>query len=267
MPPSTKSIQEPSRAGISAPCAVWHEGEATADGARELAHRLGLPLIAPQDNGPPLRLLVTGLGLELRFAHMRPGQGVSVRWLHNRRLQQASAAGEGLIRAVGARRGQRPSVLDATAGLGRDAALLARRGCQVLMVERSPVLAAMLADALHRTAADPEGGELVSHLQLRCGEAVAVMAGLTDIERPDVVYLDPMYPETGKAAKSRKEMQLLQALLGPDPDPPGLLHAALRTARHRVVVKRPRKAPALPGPEPSHEIVGKSTRFDVYLVG
>ncbi|MCC5857282.1 MAG: class I SAM-dependent methyltransferase [Ectothiorhodospiraceae bacterium] len=238
-----------------------------AGAARALADRLGLPLIPPQENGPPLRLLVTGPGLELRLVHMRPGQGVTVQWLHNPRLHQASAAGEGLIRAVGARRGQRPTVLDATAGLGRDAALLARRGCPVLMVERSPVLAAMLADALRRTAAEPEGAELARHLKLHCGEAVSVMAGLTDTDRPDVVCLDPMYPDTGKTAKSRKEMQLLQALLGPDPDPPGLLAAALDTARHRVVVKRPRKAPALPGPEPSHRIVGSSTRFDVYLVG
>lgn len=260
MPSATPSSTDPT-------CAIWHEGDSTAAAAQALAARLGLPLLAPQTTGPTLRLVVTADGLELRHTEMRPGQGVRIQWLHNRRLDQASAAGEGLIRAVGARRGQRPSVLDATAGLGRDAALLARRGCRVTMVERSPILAAMLADTLQRTASDPDGTDLVTRLQLRCGDAATVMTGLADADRPDVVYLDPMYPETGKAAKSRKDMQLLQALLGPDPDPPGLLEAALHIARLRVVVKRPRKAPPLTGREPSHAITGKSTRFDVYLVG
>lgn len=247
-------------------CAVWFDQPGLETTARELAERLGLALLDPRNTGPGLRLVITTEGLELRGACMRAGQGIRVRWLDNPRLQQASAASEGLIRAVGARRGERPSVLDATAGLGRDAALLAARGCPVLMVERSPVLAAMLADALERIAAQPESAELAARLRLQEGDAVEVMQTLGEAERPDVVYLDPMYPETGKAAKSRKDMQLLQQLLAPDPDPPGLLQAALQTARKRVVVKRPRKAPALTGPECSHQIVGKSTRFDVYLL-
>lgn len=248
-------------------CAICYDHEALLHAAHGLASRLGLPLLAPQDNGPVLRLAVTTDGLELRRVEMRPGQGVRIQWLGNRRLRQASAATEGLIRAVGARRGQRPTVLDATAGLGRDAALLAERGCVVWMAERSPVLAAMLADALERLDQSPDGAGLAAHLHLYPGDAIAFMRERAGPERPDVVYLDPMYPETGKAAKSRKDMQLLQHLLGTDPDPPGLLETALRTARQRVVVKRPRKAPALAGPEPSHRITGKSTRFDVYVLG
>lgn len=35
-------------------------------------------------------------------------------------------------------------------------------------------------------------------------------------------------------------------------------------ASHRVVVKRPRKAPCIEGPKPSHALDGKSSRYDIY---
>ncbi len=250
-------------AAAPAGCSVWFREEGLRPAAERLASRLALPLDGEGNTG--LRLLLTPAGLELRDAAGRLGEGVRVEFVSSERIRQASVAGEGLIRAVGARRGQRPSVLDATAGLGRDAAMLAWRGCPVTLVERSPVLAAMLEDGLTRAAARPDAAGMSRNMRLVAGDAVAIMRALSPDQRPEVVYLDPMYPEQGRKAKSRKDMQLLQCLLGEDPDPPGLLAAALDTAINRVVVKRPRKAPALSGPAPSHQIAGRSTRFDVYL--
>lgn len=165
-------------------------------------------------------------------------------------------AGKGLLlaKAVGARRGLQ--VLDATAGLGRDAYTLAALGCDVTAVERSEVIAALLQDALQRAQGDP----IVARIKLIVGDAREVMqAGAFE-----VVYLDPMFPERRKSAKVKKEMQYMQALLGEE-DGSDLLEPAMRCATSRVVAKRPAHAPAL-GPNPAHQYKGKSVRFDVYLV-
>ena len=81
----------------------------------------------------------------------------------------------------------------------------------------------------------------------------------------DVVHLDPMYPDDGKAALPSKEMQILRDLTGGDADADALLAPARLAAKHRVVVKRPSKAPPLAGVEPSLRFEGTQLRFDVYL--
>ena len=48
--------------------------------------------------------------------------------------------GEAIAKAVGIKGAELPSVIDATAGLGRDAFVLASIGCQVRLVERHPVV-------------------------------------------------------------------------------------------------------------------------------
>ncbi|MBX3461518.1 MAG: class I SAM-dependent methyltransferase [Planctomycetes bacterium] len=168
-------------------------------------------------------------------------------------------AGKGLLlaKAVGIRK-QPSQVLDATAGLGRDAYALAALGCDVTAVERSPVVAALLQDALTRAAGDPA----VARIRLVVGDARDAMQRA----RYEVVYLDPMFPERRKSAKVKKEMQYMQALLGDD-SADDLLAPALACATRRVVVKRPVHAPTLaPAPKPSHVFKGKSVRFDVYAV-
>ncbi|MEX0870680.1 MAG: class I SAM-dependent methyltransferase [Aquisalimonadaceae bacterium] len=236
--------------------------------AEALAGQLNLAAHGPDSGSAELALEVTADGLQLRDLRTGAPGAVRVDLLHGDggRLSRAGGQSELLGRAVGARHGRRPTVVDATAGLGGDASVLAAIGCRVTMVERAPVVAALLRDGLRRRheQAAPDGP--YGQLTLVEADAAEWLAQLPVTERPDVVYLDPMYPDTGKTARSRKEMQLLQALLGEEPEPEALLNAALGTARNRVVVKRPRKAPALGGREPSHVIGGKSTRFDVYMV-
>jgi 16S rRNA (guanine1516-N2)-methyltransferase len=161
---------------------------------------------------------------------------------------------EPLLQAVG--RGD--DVIDATAGWGVDAGVLAAAGRRVTMIERHPVLAAMLRDALARWRAEGRAG--ADRLSLVEGDARALLAEL----RADVVLLDPMYPERGKAARKGEDLTLARLLVGDDADQDDLLAAARAAARRRVVVKRPRAAPPLAGRPPTGVLVGRTTRFDLY---
>lgn len=178
-----------------------------------------------------------------------------------RRGRQAGPGNEHIARACGLRGGAAPRIIDATAGAGRDAGLLAGLGARVTMLERSPVVAALLADALRRAGTAPDTAPVAARLALVATEASAYL----DNHTADVIYLDPMYDADRRKALAGKEMQLLQALLGPDIDADALLEAARRAAAQRVVVKRHRHAPPLAGHPPHHSLSGRSTRFDVYL--
>ncbi|MFA5551573.1 MAG: class I SAM-dependent methyltransferase [Trueperaceae bacterium] len=162
----------------------------------------------------------------------------------------------------------RAEVVDATAGLGADSFHLASLGLRVTMIERVPLVAALLADALARAAA----GQLGEAARLAAANLSLVQADATEVltqrlelgERPAVVYLDPMYPKQGKAALPGKGMALFRDLVGSDADSARLLAAAQRAATRRVVVKRPLKAPFLGDLEPSGSLAGGTTRYDLY---
>lgn len=173
---------------------------------------------------------------------------------------------EALLKASGVKQGQGSKVLDATAGLGLDAFLFASAGAQVTLVERSPILHAMLADGLARAArsADERVSESVARMHLLHGDSASVMARW-DEAQAEIVYLDPMFPERKKSAKVKKNMFLLQQLLHAEPQAEDLLENALKVASKRVVVKRPRHAPFLDERKPSFSQEGKSSRFDVYV--
>ena len=172
-------------------------------------------------------------------------------------------SGQMIAKAVGIAPGIRPTMIDATAGLGRDAFVLAELGCAMTLIERQPLIAALLEDGLQRASADPEVGPIVARMKLLCGNAIELLSAWND-EAPQVIYLDPMFPHRDKSALVKKEMRLFRPLAGDDDDAPALLDAALALATHRVVVKRPRKAPAIAGKPPGYALEGKSSRFDIY---
>ena len=173
---------------------------------------------------------------------------------------------EAIAKAIGLKGQHSLQVLDATAGLGRDAFVLASLGCKVDMIERSPIVAALLQDGLTRAATDTElAAWLPEKMHLFHGIAKDLLADWQH-QTPDVVYLDPMFPHRKKSAAVKKEMRLFQQLLGPDEDADLLLEPALALAKKRVVVKRPSGAPFLAGKKPQIEMLGKANRFDVYLI-
>lgn len=172
---------------------------------------------------------------------------------------------ESIAKAIGIKGQTLPRVLDATAGLGRDAFVLARLGCKVDMIERSNVVAALLADGLARAEKDESLKYwLPNSMNLYHGPSLDLLKDWQG-EQADVVYLDPMFPHRKKSAMVKKEMRLFQQLLGPDEDADALLEPALALAKHRVVVKRPDTAPCLNNCEPNMAIQGKKLRFDVYF--
>ncbi|TRY34022.1 class I SAM-dependent methyltransferase [Aliiglaciecola sp. M165] len=172
---------------------------------------------------------------------------------------------ESIAKAVGVKGAYAPSVIDATAGLGKDAFVLASLGCHVEMIERSPVVAALLEDGLNRAGQSTELSQwLPERMKLFHGPSYTLLNDWQG-NLPDVVYLDPMFPHRKKSALVKKEMRLFQQMLGPDEDADKLLAPALKLATKRVVVKRPESAPFLDGKEPNMQIKGKKLRFDVYF--
>lgn len=169
-----------------------------------------------------------------------------------------------LYQAVGFPR-LRPSVIDATAGLGADAFRLAYHGCSVIAVERSPLLFALLQDGLNRAMRDAEiRTKLGVRLNFVLADARSFLQNLQAETDPDVIYLDPMYPLKKNSALAKIEMRILRRIVGDDSDAAELFELALKVARQRVVVKRHRDATPLGG-KPSHSLCDTSTRYDVYL--
>ncbi|OED65839.1 16S rRNA methyltransferase [Vibrio splendidus ZS-139] len=180
--------------------------------------------------------------------------------------------GQAIAKAAGLNKGATPTILDGTAGLGRDAFVLASLGCKVQMVERHPVVAALLDDGLQRAQQDPDiGGWVTERMKLIHASSHDALDKLSDdpnFAQPDVVYLDPMYPHPENKKKSalvKKEMRVFQSLVGADMDADTLLQPALKLASKRVVVKRPDYAAWLGEQKPSMAIETKKNRFDVYV--
>lgn len=177
------------------------------------------------------------------------------------RLAHGRARQEALVKAVlGKYAAHNTQVLDATAGLGRDSALLAASGCQVIMLERDSVLHALLQDALARASLLP----FVQRMQLVNANAVdyltSAQAGF------DVVYLDPMFADHSSKAQVKKELAWMRDLLAvpSQQEEQQLLQLARQVAKRRVVVKRAAKAPCLGGVVPTASSKGKAIRFDIY---
>lgn len=218
------------------------------------------------DEDALMALVLTPERLELRKRDEPKLGGIFVDFVggpmaHRRKF--GGGRGEAVAKAVGVKGDYLPDVVDATAGLGRDAFVLASVGCRVRMLERHPVVAALLDDGLQRGYQDPEiGSWLQERLQLIHASSLAELANLTP--RPDVVYLDPMFPHKQKSALVKKEMRVFQSLVGPDDDADGLLEPARRLAKKRVVVKRPDYAPPLADIATQNAVVTKGHRFDIY---
>ena len=230
------------------------------DFARKLAGKHGIQEL-PAGSFPgtaDFLLRADVAGLELRSLR-EPGAGpVRVDFSADAIQRRARDAlrRQNLVRAVGTG----VEVLDATAGLGRDAFLLANAGNRIQLLERSPVVHALLADGLRRAAADQELAPIIERMQLHWMD----FRHWDQERRFDVVYLDPMFPRPDKRARGKKEMVFLQQIAG-EGEESDLLARALACARGRVVVKRPPREGRIDAQEPSFSYRGRVSRFDVYL--
>ncbi len=245
--------------------------------AELLSAELNLPTIAPEDMSvlsSGFTLVVDHAGLSLQ--QMGVGAPGPIRCdfaegaLRHRRLY-GGGKGQDIAKSVGlSHKGFRPLVLDMTAGLGRDGFVLGTLGATLQMLERHPVVCALLQDGLDRAqkqaVTDRELAEILARISVFGLDGKDYLEQLTEESCPDVIYLDPMFPMREKSSKVKKEMQLFHQLVGMDMDATKLLPLALSRVRYRVVVKRPTHAPFLAESIPSYSLKGKSTRFDIYSV-
>eukprot|EP01036_Dinobryon_divergens_P029193 gene29193-38260_t len=194
------------------------------------------------------------------------------------RMSRSSPAEELLCKAVG----PALTVLDLTAGLGRDGLVLAASmpGRRVLLFERNPVLFHLLRDAIVRLRR--ENPDLAQRLRIELRDSARDYLEIgqdcaPELEETVSVYLDPMYPAAHTArrtAKSGKETQFLHRLAGgattesETTDNLLLFQSAARLSSDRIVVKRPLNGqPLVPTSfEPVHHVFrGSTQQFDVYF--
>jgi len=234
--------------------AVACEDPELAAQAKTLAERFGLPL----NNQASDRLLLNTHGLHLCLSPFLPMQAS----FHREDWQKRRAEGkkQGLVRACKPAPGLR--IIDATAGWGRDAAVLASFGAEVLMLERNPVMAALLEDALNRR---DEASKKALHLSLLHTDALSWLQSLPADAYPDVIYLDPMHPTRQKSALVKKDLQALQQMIGANDDVLQLIQVAQQRVLKKVVVKWPQNTTAVL--KPCSSIEGKTVRFDLYFPG
>lgn len=182
------------------------------------------------------------------------------------RRKYGGGKGQSIAKAVGISSAYKPTVLDATAGLGRDGFVLATLGCEVTLIERHPVVYLLLKSGLANAQGDSEITDIIERMKLLNGNSIELLRDWFDLgyEQPDIVYLDPMFPHSTASAEAKKEMKLFRSMVGADVDEDELWDQANKIARCRIVVKRPAKAPPLAGKEPSYSLTGKANRFDIY---
>lgn len=257
--------------GIAQELCVFAADTASVLRAEQFAARLKLPFFNAQQlpdwtqlSFPYVMLYGQGSAAIMQTGKSAPGP-VTASFLQGKtthRLNFGGGKGQMIAKAVGLNKGVTPSVLDATAGLAQDAFVLASLGCEVMMLERSPLVAELVAMALEE-AGKSELADITGRMSLLEVDACFWLRHQNDAVA-DVIYLDPMYPHRDKSALVKKEMRLFHSLVGETQDDAELLAAALEKARYRVVVKRPRKGEAIAGRPPAHQILGKSCRYDIY---
>ena len=219
------------------------------------------PLNIDESNGESILqctedgLTLMGNGQTLRgdFAKLTP------------RLKRENLSRELLIRALrGREKNGEYFVVDATAGLGEDSFLLAASGCRVVMYENDPMIAALLRDAMERAATEAGLAPIIARMTLVEGNSIEELPRL--VEKPDVVYLDPMFPKRSKSGLVKKKFQVIHTIEAPCDAEVALLDAAVAAGPKKIIVKRPIKAPPLGNRRPTYSIEGKTIRYDCIVL-
>lgn len=249
---------------IACPVSISYDSPPLESKARLLASRLNLPVSVLMPD--QLQLVITSHHTEIRTPDL--GNPIFIDFEKGKnahRRQFGGGRNQALAKAVGLKKGASPTIIDATAGFGRDAFVLASLGCTVRLVERQPLIATLLDDAINRASNNPDITDIMLRMSLIHQNAITFLTQLKEQQYPDVIYMDPMYPGREKSALVKKDMRLLQQLTGPDEDSEDLLYIAKKRVKQRLVVKRPKSAPFIAMQQPNLSINSKNTRYDVYL--
>ncbi|MGE3608104.1 MAG: class I SAM-dependent methyltransferase [Bacteriovoracaceae bacterium] len=175
---------------------------------------------------------------------------------HEDFFKKSSLQKELLAKAIGVKGPHRPKILDLSSGLLGDSLLFLSFGCEVISLERNPIVAFLIFSAMEN-AQHPS----LSRFKFYQTEALTFLESRPEVE---VIYFDPMFEDANAKSLPKKEMRIFRDLVGKDTDSEEVFKRALEQGVKRVVVKRPRLSiPLLMSPP--LEFVGKSTRYDVYL--
>ena len=179
------------------------------------------------------------------------------------RLKYGKGRGQNLSRAVGMKYNKNRNIIDATAGLGYDSFILASLGAKVTLIERSQKMHEILQNGINEGVSF--GGEIkkiINRMDLLFGDSKDILPKLS----PEVIMIDTMYKDRKKRALVKNNMRLVREIVGPDSDYVELIKVALDCAKNRVVLKQPRYAdPIKEIKKCSHQILGKSIRYDVFM--
>lgn len=250
---------------------VSFESKALEPAATQFAQNLGLNLTTMETAATPFILYYTQDYVEL--IDQQANTAIHVDFVSGalaHRRKYGGGKGQAIAKAIGMKNYKLPlTVLDVTAGLAKDAFVLACLGCSVTMIERNVIVAELVSSALKLAENSEEFQDILDQgFNLIQTDAIDYLSELTT--KPDVIYMDPMYPERKKSASVKKNMQMLQKLIGHDDDKSNdeaeLFNMALSKANKRVVVKRPKGAPTLTDKAPTMSIESKITRYDVYVI-
>ena len=185
------------------------------------------------------------------------------------RQQFGGGRGQAIAKAMGLKSGITPVILDTTAGLAGDAFVLASLGCPITLIERSPIIFALIEDAVERASLSEKFQRIIEQgfntISADASDFITQQLA-TDSPKPDVIYIDPMYPDRKKSALVKKDMQILQRLHGNNDTSSQLFKNALLYAKKRVVVKRPLHAETISQKVPNTCIKSKKTRYDIYTL-
>ena len=158
---------------------------------------------------------------------------------------------------------ENPKAIDATAGMGEDAFLIAASGYDVTLHEQNPVIALLLKDAIRRAKRQPSLKDIVNRMHVVEGDSVEILSNRLD--PVDLVYLDPMFPGRQKSGLIGKKLQLIQKMEAPCSEEDALFDAAIKAGPSKIIVKRPLKAPFLAERKPNYSLEGKAIRYDCYI--
>jgi 16S rRNA (guanine1516-N2)-methyltransferase len=179
------------------------------------------------------------------------------------RIKNGGVKNQMIAKAIGIKNLGKCTILDATAGLGKDSFILASLGCKLIMCERSEIIYSLLLNGLERASEDLNISNIISNMTLLKTDAYEYIK--YNKNHADIVYIDPMFPSNNKSALAKKEMQLFKHIVGKDLDSDKLLIAALNNSYKRIVVKRYKTSPFLAGIKPATQLDGKTNRYDIYL--
>jgi len=237
---------------------------------KNLALQLQLPIIEENISTDKYEFVLEFINnrLQLQETSLKKSNPIFVDFFSNQsihRHKHGGSFGQLIAKASGVKKSNAETlkILDVTAGLGIDAFVLACLGCDIHIIERSPIIGALLEDGLERAKTNPAFAKI--KLKLTIMDSVEYLTNISKKNRPDIIYLDPMYPERKKTALGKKAMRILKEIVGEDLDAAKLLTLALESALKRIVVKRPKLAPAIGNKIPNLFFAGKSCRYDIYF--